>query len=177
MTATKRTLPRSLRLVATVVLIGVLVYQNWPVNSDHRGAGSGTLAPPVATQPPTTTPSAAPHATARVESASRIRELFAERRSGIVVEGQGTVEKVLRDDLEGSRHQRFILGIGRSHTVLISHNIDLAPRVDGVRAGDRVEFRGQYEWNERGGVVHWTHRDPQRQRPGGWLRHEGRTYR
>lgn len=173
----KRTLPRSLRLVAMVVLVGILAYQNWQSNSDNPGSGSGTLAPPVATRPPTTAPSSAPEAKARVESASRIRDLFAERRSGIVVEGQGTVEKVLRDDLEGSRHQRFILGIGGGYTVLISHNIDLAPRIDGVRAGDRVEFRGQYEWNERGGVIHWTHQDPQKQRPGGWLKHQGRTYR
>jgi hypothetical protein len=40
-----------------------------------------------------------------------------------------------------------------------------------------VSFSGQYEWNDRGGVVHWTHLDPAGKRPGGWLRHERRVYR
>ena len=109
--------------------------------------------------------------------ASEIARLFRERRSGVVVEGAGTVEKLLRDDLEGSRHQRFILRLALQQTVLVSHNIDLAPRLDSLRIGDEVHFRGQYEWNPRGGVVHWTHRDPAGARSGGWLRHRDRIYR
>ena len=66
--------------------------------------------------------------------------------------------------------------IGRP-TLLVSHNIDLAPRVADLESGDEILFRGQYEWNERGGVLHWTHRDPDGRRPGGWLQHEGSTYR
>jgi hypothetical protein len=46
-----------------------------------------------------------------------------------------------------------------------------------LERGDEVRFRGQYEWNERGGVIHWTHHDPDGRRPGGWLRHDGATYR
>ena len=62
-------------------------------------------------------------------------------------------------------------------TVLISHNIDRAPRIDSLRVGDRVEFQGEYEWNPQGGVVHWTHHDPAGRHAGGWLKHEGKTYR
>jgi hypothetical protein len=109
--------------------------------------------------------------------ASEIARLFRERRSGVMVEGAGTVEKLLRDDLVGSRHQRFILRLALQQTVLVSHNIDLAPRLDSLRIGDEVHFRGQYEWNPRGGVVHWTHRDPSGVRAGGWLRHRDRIYR
>jgi len=110
-------------------------------------------------------------------SSGRIEALHADGVSGEVVEAAGEVVALLRDDNRGSRHQRFILRLASGHTVLLSHNIDLAPRIDALREGDRVDFRGQYEWNERGGVVHWTHRDPQGRRPGGWVEHEGRRYR
>jgi hypothetical protein len=106
----------------------------------------------------------------------QIARLFRERQSGVVVEGAGTVEKLLADDLAGSRHQRFILRLGPRQTILVSHNIDLAPRIDPLRVGDEVRFRGQYEWNQRGGLVHWTHHDPAGRRIGGWLRHRDRLY-
>lgn len=101
---------------------------------------------------------------------------YRERRSDVIVTGEGAVEKVLRDDNEGSRHQKFLLRLDSGHTLLISHNIDLAPRIPGLRRGDRVQFKGEYEWNERGGVVHWTHRDPAGRHPHGWLLHGARRF-
>jgi len=102
---------------------------------------------------------------------------FESRRSDLMVECEGTVTRVLSDDERGSRHQRFVLEIGSGHTVLVAHNIDLASRVADLRRGDRVRFRGEYEYNEQGGVVHWTHDDPQGRRQGGWIEHDGRRVR
>ena len=99
------------------------------------------------------------------------------RRSGVVVEAAGEVVHLLADDLRGSRHQRFLVDVEAERAVLVSHNIDLAPRIDALRKGDFVSLRGQFEWNDKGGVVHWTHHDPDGRRPGGWIRHQGRTYR
>ena len=110
------------------------------------------------------------------DGAAAIAEAFRDRRSGLVVEAEGKVERLLADDREGSAHQRLIVRLEGGQTVLVSHNIDLAPRVPAA-PGDRLGFRGQYEWNERGGVVHWTHHDPRGRRPGGWLVHRDRTYR
>ncbi|MBT8049832.1 MAG: DUF3465 domain-containing protein, partial [Gammaproteobacteria bacterium] len=101
---------------------------------------------------------------------------YANRQSDVQVRGVATVVKVLRDDLQGSRHQRFIVELPSGQTLLVSHNIDLAPRVEGIRAGDRVEFFGEYEWNDRGGVIHWTHHDPAGRHVGGWLKHRGQIY-
>lgn len=98
------------------------------------------------------------------------------RRSGLVVETGGTVVKLLPDDRVGDRHQRFLLELASGHTVLVAHNIDLAPKIP-LREGARVRIRGQFEWNEKGGVLHWTHHDPGGRRPGGWVDWQGKRYR
>ena len=101
---------------------------------------------------------------------------FRDHRSGIQIEGEGVVDKVLSDDEDGGRHQRFILRLDSGQTVLVAHNIDLAPRVSRLQSGDVVAFSGVYEWNDRGGVVHWTHRDPSGNHRAGWLKHNGETF-
>lgn len=106
-----------------------------------------------------------------------LAEAYAARRSDVQVRAAGRVEKLLPDDERGSRHQRFIVRLDSGQTLLVAHNIDLAPRIDGLATGDAVEIAGEYEWNDRGGVVHWTHHDPDGRHPGGWIAHAGRTYR
>ena len=98
------------------------------------------------------------------------------RESHITVEGEGIVIKVLRDDTDGSRHQRFILRLQSKQTLLVAHNIDISRRIDSLKPGDRVAFRGEYVWNAAGGVIHWTHPDPAGRHPSGWLKREGKTY-
>lgn len=105
-----------------------------------------------------------------------ILEAFENRRNSLQVQGVGTVSRILADDNDGSRHQRFILSLDSGHSLLVAHNIDLAPRINDIGNGDRVAFFGEYEWNERGGVIHWTHHDPQGRHVGGWLEHNGRRY-
>ena len=96
--------------------------------------------------------------------------------SDVQVNGSGIVSKTLSDDLNGSRHQRFILRLEDNHTLLVAHNIDLAPKIKSLRKGDRVNFYGEYEWNNKGGVLHWTHHDPGGHHIDGWLEHEGKRY-
>ncbi|MEM7415302.1 MAG: DUF3465 domain-containing protein [Gemmatimonadota bacterium] len=107
---------------------------------------------------------------------SRVAELFESRSSGEMVVVSGVVDAVLADDNEGSRHQRFIVRLESDQTLLVAHNIDLAERVP-LAVDDPVTVHGQYEWNDRGGVLHWTHHDPDGRREGGWIDWEGRRYR
>lgn len=103
-------------------------------------------------------------------------QLFQNRQSDRQVEGSGHVVRILADDNVGSRHQRFIVELDSGQTLLISHNIDLAPRIDQLARGDVIGFNGEYEWSTEGGVVHWTHHDPQGRHSAGWLQHKTGLY-
>jgi len=106
----------------------------------------------------------------------RLARAFAEHESHVQVEGKGSVTRLLSDDNDGSRHQRFIVELRTGQTLLIAHNVDLAPRIDLLEVGDEVEFFGEYEWNPKGGTIHWTHHDPKGHHVAGWLKHEGHVY-
>lgn len=107
---------------------------------------------------------------------SSVIRAYQEQKENSLVSGSGKVVKILSDDLKGSKHQRFILRISSDLTVLIAHNIDLAPRIPTLQVGKTVTFKGQYEYQARGGVIHWTHHDPQGRRQGGWLEYEGKRF-
>ncbi len=97
-------------------------------------------------------------------------------RAGQQVSGSGMVVRILADDNDGDRHQRFILELSSGRTLLVAHNIDLAPRISSLETGDTVSFYGEYEPSAQGGVIHWTHHDPQGRHVAGWLQHDGRRY-
>jgi hypothetical protein len=101
---------------------------------------------------------------------------FEEQAHNLLVEGQGTVSRLLTDDTRGDKHQRFIVTLASGQTLLVTHNIDIAPRVSSLEVGDTVSFKGEYEWNDEGGVIHWTHHDPDGTHEAGWIKHNGRTY-
>ena len=115
--------------------------------------------------------------TASVVDDTPIGRAFASQASDIQVEGEGTVVRVLPDDLDGSRHQRFIVQLASGQSLLFAHNIDIAPRINGLEKGDSVRFSGEYVWNAKGGVIHWTHHDPQGRHAAGWVIHNGKTYK
>jgi hypothetical protein len=98
----------------------------------------------------------------------RTRRADRDTNTATVVESSGTIVKLLPDDTEGDRHQRLLVRISTGDTVLIAHNIDIASRIN-AREGDSIRFKGEYIWNDRGGVVHWTHRDPRHRHPDGWV--------
>ena len=104
-----------------------------------------------------------------------IEQAYQRRQSKVWVEVAGDVVRLLPDDNDGSRHQRFILKIASGRTLLVAHNIDLAPRVP-LSISDVLNLRGRYEWNEKGGVLHWTHHDPNREIAGGWIEYQSKRY-
>ena len=104
-----------------------------------------------------------------------MKRIYDKSDTGQWVEASGLVKKLLSDDSDGSRHQRMILDMRNGQTLLIAHNLDLARRVP-LGVGDRIRFRGMYEWNDLGGLVHWTHHDPLGVEDGGWVKFRTRIY-
>jgi hypothetical protein len=103
-----------------------------------------------------------------------LKQAFAQKQSHVWLEGSGIVKKLLPDDNKGSRHQRFLVSVSPEQTLLFAHNIDLALRAD-LNVGDQVMFRGEYIYNPKGGIMHWTHHDPHGKQ-GGWIKVNGQTY-
>jgi hypothetical protein len=85
------------------------------------------------------------------------------------------VYKLLPDDRKGLPHQRFLIMLSNGTTVLIAHDIKLAPYIP-LRQGDFVRIHGEYIWNTKGGVIHWTHHDPGGRHEGGWIDFNGQRY-
>jgi hypothetical protein len=104
------------------------------------------------------------------DGARAAQRAFERRVSGVTLTVPGRVERTVDDDTRPPRHQRFIIRTTRGQTLLVAHNLELAPRVP-LKAGDRVTVRGEYEWNAEGGVLHNTHRAP-RGGSSGWIRLE-----
>jgi Protein of unknown function (DUF3465) len=99
------------------------------------------------------------------------RQAFEDQARGRVV-----VARNLADDRDGSPHQRFIITTDGGLSLLVAHNLDLAPRLQGLAPGDVVTVLGEYEWNEKGGLMHWTHDDPQGQHVAGYIEWRGKRY-
>jgi hypothetical protein len=92
------------------------------------------------------------------------------------LETEGNVIKLLKDDTKGNPHQKFLIKLAPDITLLVAHNIALAKRVP-IQQGDTIKIRARYEWNNRGGVLHWTHHDPKGKQQGGWIYADGAYYK
>ncbi len=104
-----------------------------------------------------------------------LEDAYATQKSDIQVSGSGVVTKLLPDDNNGSPHQRFLVKINAEQTLLFAHNLDLSSHIP-LQVGDEISFSGEYVYNPKGGIVHWTHRDPKSQHMAGWVLAHGKKY-
>ena len=121
-------------------------------------------------------PSQSPQIESQKALLDKIRNAREDTSSRFWLTIDAKVIKTLKDDRRGSQHQRFLISPASDITLLVAHNIDLADYVP-LSVGDRVKIKGRYEWNNRGGVVHWTHHDTKGRKEGGWIYYNGRYYK
>jgi hypothetical protein len=163
--------------IAVVALCAYLaIYRARPTHSaDTTPAVSSSPASTASAAQPSATPDRPAAASAFVDSPS-IARAIADHAHDVTVDAAGVVSRVLPDDREGERHQRFIVRLPSGVTVLIAHNIDIAPRIEGLKTGAPIVFEGEYVWNAQGGLVHWTHHDPSGRHKSGFVKYDGRLY-
>jgi hypothetical protein len=109
-----------------------------------------------------------------------IPALFKNKISDRIVQASGTIVKILPDDLDTSdgseMHQKFLVELSDRDrtTIKVCHNLKFgrAP----VREGEVISFRGEYEFTDFGGTVHWTHHDPRGIHDDGWIEYDGQRY-
>ena len=101
---------------------------------------------------------------------------FSDALSGRMVRVDAVISRELKDDNKGSRHQRFLIRTADGTSILVAHNIDLAPRVADLEPGEPLSLYGEYEWNPKGGVLHWTHHAPRGDHEDGWIEYRGKRY-
>jgi Protein of unknown function (DUF3465) len=89
-----------------------------------------------------------------------IKKAFDTQQSNFQVKQTGRIAKMLWEDDHGLRHQRFVVRLDSGQKILIAHNIDLVAKVESLKEGEIISLSDEYEWNNKGGVVHLTHCDP-----------------
>lgn len=107
---------------------------------------------------------------------SELASFFENQESNKQVLVKGVITRLLADDIDGDAHQRFIIRLDNDQTLLIAHNIDLAPRVPDIKTNQLIYVYGEYEYNDEGGVVHWTHKDPDGSHEDGFIFYNGVQY-
>jgi hypothetical protein len=83
------------------------------------------------------------------------------------------VKQILPDEYGTYQHQRFIVQCASGMTVLVTNDVSIGTRVP-VTVGPTVGVRGEYIWNDQGGLVHFTHHGGSN--GGGWILYRGRLY-
>ena len=102
---------------------------------------------------------------------------FQTHRSNVEVTADGTVVTIFPDRSSSSGvHEQFIMRLSSGGiTVEVEHNISIGRRAP-LTLGDSVVVHGEYIWNGKGGLIHFTHHDPQGTHEGGYIKDNGATY-
>lgn len=127
-------------------------------------------------QPATISPASTQHQLSGLTPTEVIKNAFVNQQGNFQVMQTGRIIKLMKDDNYGPRHQRFLVELDDGQKLLIAHNTDLAPRIEDIKTGEIISFYGEYEWNNKGGVIHWTHHDPRKKHPDGWLIYGNRKF-
>jgi hypothetical protein len=99
-----------------------------------------------------------------------------QEKSNFHVQFEARVILKLPDEDNYGNAQKFLVVLENGHRLLISHDLEISTRVP-IVVNSLIRVKGEYDWNETGGMVHWTHRDINNERDGGWIELNNHRYR
>jgi hypothetical protein len=114
------------------------------------------------------------------DSNGAVYDAWLAHHSGVEVTATGSVARMLgtRTGPSGT-HEGFLLHLrgaaGRGLTVRVEDNTDLTGPVP-LSEGESVEVRGEYVYDPRGGLIHYTHLDPRGRHAAGHILANGKVY-
>lgn len=85
------------------------------------------------------------------------------------------IKKLLREEDYREPHQRFLLILSNGTTVLVANDLKYGTFAP-VQEGNVVRIHGEYIWNEKGGVLHWTHKSDEPNHESGYIDFNGMRY-
>lgn len=107
---------------------------------------------------------------------SALVDVMASQRNAYYVEaGNLQVTKILPEDHQGLPHQKWVARTSTGDSIVVIYNLDMGPKVP-LKVGDHFAVGGQFIWSQRGPLIHWTHDDPRKNRPDGYVYHNGLVY-
>ncbi len=104
---------------------------------------------------------------------NQVSEAFRRHQSGNWLSLTASVDRLLPDSTSLHTEQRFIVRCGNGQTVLIDNDVGVGQRVP-VVVGVAITLRGQFIWNDEGGLVHYTHHGGPNN--GGWILFRNHLY-
>ena len=104
-----------------------------------------------------------------------IRAVNDRRRVNYVEGGSMTVTRVLPDDDDGRKHQKWMVRLSNGKTLQAVYNSDMCPEVP-IKVGDVIAMGGMFLWTNSGPMLHWLHHDPRANRPDGYVYVNGNYY-
>jgi hypothetical protein len=117
-------------------------------------------------------------ATTQTPDDNAVCAAYAAGRSHVEVVADGSIVRLLGTQAgRVSPHEGFLLRLssGCDLVLRVEANTDFTGPIPLTR-GERVAVKGEYEYYPRGGVVHWTHRDPRGRHEGGYISAGGKLY-
>ncbi|MFZ3229727.1 MAG: DUF3465 domain-containing protein [Pseudobdellovibrio sp.] len=107
---------------------------------------------------------------ALIQAVTSHKQVSFVKAEGLVVSG------LLKDDTNGSPHQKFNVKLTSGQVIMIVSNLDMCEKIP-VQVGDVVGAGGQFiPTGKSGGLLHWTHKDPKKIRPDGFIELGGRVF-
>lgn len=92
-----------------------------------------------------------------------------QRRTNFLEAKNLKVVKILPFDTQGLPHQKFVVELSDSRLITIISNLKLCEKIP-VEVNDMVSVGGEYvPTGKFSGIVHWTHFDPEKKRPNGYI--------